>query len=187
MDALQNIPLTILSNLSPPGQAQYIDSKVHIGSNVYIPLNQPRNVFWILILDRTTPNLQVVENFTFVDNHSIPPQLLKYNNDPKYLMILSTRYLFSFSIPQGSFYQYLKSQFNAGPALQRLEQIFGAATSGTNYFMSYTLVTPFDGSLEQPLEFSKTGDGIYSTYTLQLIPEDNPNGVGILYVPYSLY
>lgn len=187
MDAPQNIPLTIISQITAKPGPSYLDSKIFIGNNNYIPAGQPQKVYWALIIDRTSQQLNVIENFTFTDNHSIPTQLTKYNNDPRYLLILSTRYTYAFNIPQGDFYNYLVNQFKAGSALQRLEQILGAAVSGTNYMMSYTLVSTFDGSLEEPIEYSETGNTHYETYTLQLVPEENPNGNGILYIPYPLF
>jgi phospholipase C len=188
MATSQNVPLTIMATLKPDANnsGTLYNSSINIGANSYQPNQQPQNVYWALVVDRTTPTLQVVANFTFTDNNNAPAQLNNYNNNSNYLLILTTRFLQTSHIPAGAFYDYLVSQFKAGAALQRIEQIWGAMQSSAYNYLSYTIVAPFDGSLEEALEFSET-DEPFSIYTLQLVPELNPNGNGTLYVPYPLY
>ncbi|MFT3911606.1 MAG: alkaline phosphatase family protein [Ferruginibacter sp.] len=188
-----NIPLTIVTTTIPPvniNKQPYFDfCKIKIGKNLYQPstigLKQGSPYYWALVIDRTSANLSVVQNFIFTDNNNVPSQLSQYDNNPNYLLILTTYYLSTPMIPAGAFYTFLTSQMNAGPALGRIEQIFGAMYSSNYQYMGYTIVAPFDGSVEQAIEYSET-DGNISTYTLQLVPTQNPDGTTV-YVPYPLY
>jgi hypothetical protein len=136
------------------------------------------NLYWALVIDRT--NLNVVENFTFSDNTDVPAQLVPYQNNSQYMLILSTMQLSSINLPVGNFYQFLVSQ-GAGAGLQRIEQIFAALNCGTWGNLGYILVTVMDTT--SGYDYSSYNQDAFIA-TLQLMPI--PVGAGVLYTPVEL-
>jgi hypothetical protein len=153
--------------------------EIVIGSTSYTIDSTLQNVYRVLVVDRT--NLNVLQNFNFTDNHTIPPQLLTYNNNPQYLLILTTQNLYSPSLPTGQFYSFLQD-LGSGAALQSIEQIFQTLNCGGKVNFCYTLVAVFDGSVS--FDYSYAYD-TYRVYTLLLEPIETPAG-GILYTPVKL-
>jgi hypothetical protein len=174
-----NVPLSIQTVV---GDGPYSDnSTIVMGSKRFNPPgNQTlHNVYWALIVDRT--NLNVVQDFTFSDNQSIPAQVSSYNNNPQYLLILTTDRLKSNNLPAGMLYAWLQ-QLGAGIQLIRIEQIFATLGCGTWGNMGYTLVAAFDSSAG--IEFGHYTGSIVAD-TLQLIPvTTSPNNV--LYTPVAM-
>jgi hypothetical protein len=171
-----NVPLTIQTLISSPSGG-YTD-RVVIGTQQLMLDPKLNNCYWALVIDRT--NLNVAENFSFKDNQTIPALLLKYNNNPQYLLVLTTQMLRTAFIPAGQFYAFLQ-QLGSGNALQRIEQIYQTLGCGNWSGLSYTMVAAFDGSIG--FDFSAYhGDQIY---TVQLVPASNPSG-GVLYTPVKM-
>jgi len=71
-----NVPLTIQT-----GVTQNYGSTIVIGSNNLNIDYSLQNLYWAVVIDRT--NLNVVPNFTFSDNQSVPAQLTSYPNNPQ--------------------------------------------------------------------------------------------------------
>lgn len=168
-----NVPLTVQCCV----YSNY-DNNVCIGDNLLSLSYQTPNLYWAVVVDRTS--LKVVANFTFSDNSTVPSQLATYQNNAQYLLILSTMQLTSTNLPVGALYDFLVAN-GAGTELQRLEQIYAALNCSTWGNLGYVLVTILDN----------TPDGIdYSGYydnafvcTLQLEPTQV--GSGILYTPVN--
>jgi hypothetical protein len=165
-----NVPLTIQTCVY-----NNIGNEVCIGSNILQLGYSTPNLYWAVVVDRS--NLNVVLNFTFSDNSNVPPQLAAYQNNPKFMLILSTMQLSSTNLPVGNFYNFLVGQ-GAGAELQRIEQIYAALNCGTWGNLGYTLVTVFDNSAGYDYS-TYNQDAIVST--LQLIPLQV--GTGVLYTP----
>jgi hypothetical protein len=171
-----SVPLTIETNRMGP-----IDQnpEIVIGSSSYTVDSALQNIYRALVVDRT--NLNVVQNFHFTDNHTIPAQLLPYNNNPQYLLILNTQNLYSPSLPTGQFYAFLQ-ELGSGAALQSIEQIFQTLNCGGKVNFCYTMIAVFDGSV--CFDYSYAYD-TYRVYTLLLEPVEPPTG-GVLYTPVQL-
>ena len=168
-----NLPLTLQVIVADHAGTGY-SNRVVIGNTQLKADEHLRNIYWALVVDRT--NLNVVENFTFTDNNTIPPQFANYTNNSQYMLILSSQILLTASIPAGQFYAYLK-QLGAGQKLESIEQFYQTLGCGNWVYLSYTMVTVFDSS--EAIEFSEYKSD--SVYTLQLIPVPTPSGV--LYTP----
>lgn len=168
-----NVPLTIQT-----GTAQNYGSTIVIGTNNLNLDYTLQNQYWAVVLDRT--NLNVLQNFTFTDNQSVPAQLTNYLNNPQYILILTTQNLSTLNLPAGAFYKMLTG-LGAGPQLAKLEQIFGALSCGTWGWAGYTLVAVMDDSTSY-----ETADFYENAYVtaLQLIPVQV--GSGVLYTPAEL-
>lgn len=168
-----NVPLTIQT-----GIAQNYGSNIVFGSQ-NLSLNYTlQNVYWAVVVDRT--NLNVLLNFTFTDNQSVPSQLTPYLNNPQYILILTTQNLSSVNLPAGALYQMLIKE-GAGSQLNRLEQIYEALSCGTWGWMGYSLVSVLDNSASY--ESAEFYDNAFVT-TLQFIPVQV--GTGVLYTPATL-
>jgi hypothetical protein len=168
-----NVPLTIQGCVY-----NNYGNVVSIGSN-YLQLGYSTpNLYWAIVVDRT--NLNVVQNFTFSDNSDVPAQLLPYQNNSQYMLILSTMQLSSINLPVGNLYQFLTSQ-GAGAGLQKIEQIYAALNCGTWGNLGYILVTVFDSSAG--FDYSAYNQDAFIS-TLQLIPVQV--GSGLLYTPVEI-
>lgn len=165
-----NVPLTIQTCVY-----NNYGNTVCIGSNTLNLGYSTPNLYWAVVIDRT--NLNVVANFTFSDNSDVPPQLVQYEGNPQYMLVLSTMQLSSTNLPVGKFYQFLVSQ-GAGAELERVEQIYAALNCGTWGNLGYTLVTVFDSA--NGYDFSAYNQEAFIS-TLQLIPVQV--GSSILYTP----
>jgi len=166
----QNVPLTIQCCVY-----NNYGNTVAIGSNtLQIGYTTP-NLYWALVVDLT--DLSVVQNFTFSDNSDVPAQLAPYENNSKYMLILSTMQLSSINLPVGNFYNFLVSQ-GAGKELRRIEQIYAALNCGTWGNLGYTLVTVLDGN--PGVDYSAYNQDAFIS-TLELVPVQV--GSGIMYSP----
>lgn len=140
-----NVPLTIQTGL-----ALNYGSQIVFGSNNLSIQYNLQNTYWMVIVDRT--NLNVVANFTFTDNSSIPAQLKPYAGNSQYFLILNTQNLQSANLPQGDFYNFLISE-GAGPQLNAAEQIYEALNCGTWGWMSYCYVAVLGDDANDGCEF----------------------------------
>jgi hypothetical protein len=165
-----NVPLTIQCCLY-----NNYGNVVSIGTNnLQLGYGTP-NLYWAIVVDRT--NLNVVQNFTFSDNSDVPAQLVPYQNNSQYILILSTMQLSSINLPVGNFYQFLVNQ-GAGAGLQKIEQIYAALNCGTWGNLGYTLVTVMDTTAG--IDYSAYNQDAFIS-TLQLMPVQV--GTGVLYTP----
>lgn len=170
-----NVPLTLQVTTSPQNG---LSNLVVIGKNYLTVPGNLYNVYWALVIDRT--NLNVVQNFTFSNNNTVPSQLTPYMNNPQYMLILTSQGLVTANIPAGNFYSFLQ-QLGSGPALQSIEQLFAALNCGYWVNLTYSMISVFDSS--DAIEFSEYG-GTTFVYTLQLVPVQV--GTGVLYTPSKL-
>ncbi|HMS70760.1 MAG TPA: hypothetical protein PKD18_21585 [Saprospiraceae bacterium] len=171
-----NLPLT-LQVVVTDHQGSGYSNRVVMGTTQLACDQNLRNVYWALVVDRT--NLNVVENFTFSDNNTIPPKLTQYTTNSQYMLILSSQILLTASIPAGQFYAYLL-QLGAGPQLQSIEQFYQTLGCGNWVYLNYTMITVFGSG--EAIEYSEYKED--SVYTLELVPVPATNGV--MYTP-SLY
>jgi len=116
-----NTPLTVCTALG-----EYNNFGAWIGSSPdkrYYPPNSqkvPGNSYWFLVLDRFDLNNVLVDLITdsFKD---VPAEVVKYN-DSRYMLIVATKVLVTYHVPQGPLRDFL-AKHGAGDNLNRLEQL----------------------------------------------------------------
>ena len=103
------------------------------------PQSPQDDSYWIVIISAANPRQKVREWVVPGNNNTmVPSGLDTYMNDPGNIFAITTQYLSTLHVPQGSFYNYLV-KYGAGRELQRLEQINAVLSCGYYSRMSYIL------------------------------------------------
>lgn len=131
------IPLSIQSGNSFSNQSSQIVLGSGKSQTTYSVPGTKNNLYWVMILDRTS--LKPVVNTTFSSNDVVPADISKYGNDDTKIIIVCTHNLFSPNLPQGAWAKFLYQQ-GASTQLTRIEQIYESFNCGQWGRLSYIYV-----------------------------------------------
>ncbi len=154
-----NVPVTVEGSFG-----QYPYARLVIGGQGYYgPSNAQANSYWFAVVDLSS--LDVVVNEVSADGDQIPQNILPYDGNPKYLLILSTLALRTDNVPQGPLYDFLRKA-GAGPMLSRAEQINEQLGTGSIGNMSYILAATLNSADDKGFEEFSFTDLTIMTFTL---------------------
>lgn len=130
-DPIHRVPMTVDSPHSP-GRGIHV---VIGDQELKTPAPFRSGAYWILIVDRI--GLEVVYSEWWSKPDQAPP--VSQWNDPRYMLVVVANVAPTAHLPSGAFYDFLVDN-GAGPALDRLIQIYQALNCGTWGYCAYVLV-----------------------------------------------
>jgi len=167
----KNLPLTIQSPL-----IANFGAKIVIGTNYYSLDSSKTNVYWYMVVDRTTLDVKV--NLSTSDNQNVPSAIQPYVGNNQYILIFTTSLINSANIPTGALYNYLIKE-GASVELKSMEQIYATLNCGNWGWFAYTFVGIMDNDETPGYELFSYSHS--TVMTMQLLPVTTPSGV--LYSP----
>jgi hypothetical protein len=158
-----NVPATASSVISGEGNVTFLN----VGTtSVRFPVDRNRLVYWFVAVDMTT-QLNVVANATSDNPSTVPPEIKRLQNDPRYFFFVIGNALRGHMIPTGELYAFLKA-IGSGRQLASLEQIAAQVGTGTIFRFAYVLAaTATEGDLPG---FEAFSDNHHVFLTMQFMP-----------------
>jgi hypothetical protein len=139
------------------------------------PASPVDDSYWIAILDSKNPR-QKVHEWVFQSNSTVPAGIDTYMNNPDYIFVVATQYLYTFNVPQGAFYDFL-AKYGAGRELQKLEQLYATLSYGTFGRVGYILTGSCGPRVPVPPVSYEYGEYNTSVATVLMMSlESMPNG-----------
>ena len=161
-----HVPATACSSFAAepsPANASFLN----VGTtSVRYPTDRNRSAYWFVSVELTT-QLNVVANVTSENNGAVPPEIKRFQGDPRYFYFVIGNNLRGHNIPVGELYAFLKA-IGSGRQFAGLEQIATQVGTGTIFRFSYILgATATEGDLPG---FEAFADVHHVFLTMQFMP-----------------